>query len=277
MLKLIRTRVALFAAGLVAALCPMLMAPTGGYPSQPTFLAATVNGTAGRTCGANTSSACFLNTTVGHTSWAAYVQPTNTAGNTLGLYINCSGNATDTCFRVDTAAGAPTVKIDGAGGLTGIAPPTVVCTTACSIAPIVVGQTYLVYKTTNTSRASNTVDGADPDLTFNSVPQGQYLVEFGFNFTTGAGGYKFQISATGNNNINTGTQNCGGVGVGVFGNAPTVSNNCATTSAGYGTGQGHIITNAGAGAITFAWSQNSSNAANTTLASPSYLAVTRLL
>lgn len=37
MLKLIRNRAGLVLAGLVAALCPMLMAPSGGFPSNPTF------------------------------------------------------------------------------------------------------------------------------------------------------------------------------------------------------------------------------------------------
>lgn len=39
MLKLIRNRTGLVLAGLIAALCPMLMAPTGGFPSRPLFQA----------------------------------------------------------------------------------------------------------------------------------------------------------------------------------------------------------------------------------------------
>ena len=39
MLKLIRNRAALVLAGLIAALCPMLMAPSGGFPSRPLFQA----------------------------------------------------------------------------------------------------------------------------------------------------------------------------------------------------------------------------------------------
>jgi hypothetical protein len=42
MLKIIRGRAGLVLAGLVAALCPMLMAPTGGFPSRPTFQAVSI-------------------------------------------------------------------------------------------------------------------------------------------------------------------------------------------------------------------------------------------
>src|SRR5690348_5130292 len=77
----------------------------GGLPARPLFQNLTVNASTGRACGAKTGMACFLNNTSGHTAWAVYVQLTNTAGNTLGQYINCSGDATDTCLRVDTSAG----------------------------------------------------------------------------------------------------------------------------------------------------------------------------
>jgi hypothetical protein len=47
LLKLIRNRAGLVLAALVAALCPMLMAPTGGFPFTPTFGQVTIVGAPG--------------------------------------------------------------------------------------------------------------------------------------------------------------------------------------------------------------------------------------
>jgi hypothetical protein len=123
MLQLIRKRVGLFVAGLLAALCPMLMAPSGGFPSQPTFQLATVNASVARACpsGANSGTTCLANNvSTGHVAWALAVETNGAAGNNLGLLISApTSNTTDNLLRVNGNGGATALNIDGSGAPSG--------------------------------------------------------------------------------------------------------------------------------------------------------------
>lgn len=116
MLQLIRKRAGLVLAGLIAALCPMLMAPTGGVSQvQSAF---EVIGS--RACtGGDTAGLCVTHTQSAHNKWAIALRPQGGAGNILGELITCAGNSTDTCFRVDTTAGT-SFSIKGDGSVTGV-------------------------------------------------------------------------------------------------------------------------------------------------------------
>ena len=124
MFSVIRKRIGLVVAGLLAALCPMLMAPSGGFPSTPTFQQITAASTAGRSCPGfsttNTTSACFTTNVSGHSNWAAVVSPQGGSLNELGLLVTGGGAAidqTDTIFRVDGGNVAGAFIVDGLGGI----------------------------------------------------------------------------------------------------------------------------------------------------------------
>ena len=66
--------------------------------------------------------------------------------------------------------------VNGAA-LAAVSPP-VVCTATCSAAAIGVGQTYIIFKPSATSRNSTVTLTNDPDLIFTSVPVGRYEIGF---------------------------------------------------------------------------------------------------
>lgn len=91
MLRLIRNRAALVLAGLVAVLCPMLMAPSGGFPYRPTFGAVTVNN------GPIAGSVVATNTVAG-TSQRALVSTNSGAGAAVDNAIQQSNDASNTVY-----------------------------------------------------------------------------------------------------------------------------------------------------------------------------------
>jgi len=101
MLKLIRNRAGLVLAGLIAALCPMLMAPSGGFPSYPFFqgvgIGVAAKGTTNKLWieNAGTVSAVVSNSTT-TTGFAQVVVQTNNGvgGGAQALFcINAAANA----------------------------------------------------------------------------------------------------------------------------------------------------------------------------------------
>lgn len=144
----------------------------------------------------------------------------------------------------------------------------ITCTTACSGAALVVGQSLYLIKGGATSRANVTAVSVDPDLQVSSLPAGQYQVDVFANFTGGsAGGYKMEMS----NTTGCGGYNGGGywlynfttaaqleVTTGVPAVATPVNPEPATSH--------HIMyTNGAANGVMVCWAQNSSNATNTTM------------
>jgi hypothetical protein len=283
MLQLIRRRAALFLVGLVAALAPMLMAPSGGFPSRPLFQSVAISSTTGVTCpgGADTAHLCVNNNTPGHTAWSQVIRPAGGAGNILGLYIaGPTANSTDTLFRVDTAAGT-TFRIAGDGTMTGATPAPIVCTgtgAPCSLTGMVIGQSAFITKTAATTRNTTTTLTVDPDLQFSNMPIGVYNIEgmiagfgqpakYSWGSLPGCGA-SVSISRV----YMTAQQSATLVSISITANPLSE----AASSLG-GPVAGTVGYN-GAGNNTqgFCWTQAASNASNTGVDLMSYLQITRL-
>lgn len=113
----------LFLIGLFAAILPALMAPTGGYPSNPTFQTVTVNGTSttGRAHVCNTAATatnkCMgidVNTSGG---FEIFVENDTHGGVSNALTINRSG-AVATGMTFTTASGAADLTATDSGAVT---------------------------------------------------------------------------------------------------------------------------------------------------------------
>lgn len=182
------------------------------------------------------------------------------------------GNATDN----------PAFAFLGTGAITAngvpIVPSPVSTTTAANAANIQVGQTLTIRKTAQTSRASNTVLTADPDLQFTNLPAGTYELSGYIPGTSGAGGYKWDIAAGG------GTIASGGAGHAIVNNSGAPS--LAVVALGAGITQSGVNNDINllpivtafstAAALIFEWAQNVSNAANTIVLAGAYLKIRRV-
>lgn len=106
------------AAAALAAVLPLLMAPSGGFPSRPTFQAVTVVGNAtGASCGAGGGTALCVK---GFQNAASLiVDGSSTTGQSLGLATLAGTNSSDYSLLVMNQAGTSTyLKVDGAGNIT---------------------------------------------------------------------------------------------------------------------------------------------------------------
>lgn len=269
------------------AFVPVLMAPSGGYPSFPIFQSLFTNGS--QTCspspqvagecinaGASAVGITVLQTSANGSGGINFYDTTNSAGRGgIGSGANCAGQSVnDLCFTSGTS-GKIVKGTSNGGAVIGEMSATIACTTACSGANLHVGDSLIINKGTATNRASTTTQTADPDLTVTGLPGGSFSISGGLSWTNGGGSYKFQIQ----------TSACGIPG-GIFNGidaqaSPVVVNLGAGSLVGgalaAGTSQFFGSFN-GSGTIAVCWAQNSSNVTNTTLNSQtSYLIVTRLL
>jgi hypothetical protein len=120
MLKLIRNRAGLVLAGLIAALCPMLMAPSGGFPSSPTFQNVVVQNSSGTNLDiCNTSGAannkCFnLRAGGSGTSFAISLENDAHVLGTNGLVISRNaGLSTLATVAIGDGTDKPAVTVNG--------------------------------------------------------------------------------------------------------------------------------------------------------------------
>jgi hypothetical protein len=153
----------------------------------------------------------------------------------------------------------------------------VVCTSACSAASIGVGQTYVAVKTSDTSRSSTTTLTADPTLSFTSLPNGRYAVDFTLETSTGAGGFAFQTTGGTSNVLGVGIQSCNGGALAFDDWANGVTNTCVGSI--YYRGEGGITVTGGSPTFEIQWTQNSANGAASTLIGATrvtFLRITRL-
>jgi hypothetical protein len=250
MLNLIRNRPGLALAAIVGLVCPLLMAPSGGFPSNPAFQTVTIKGSG---------------TPLSVPNGSAFVGGSSTAGSLV--------------------VGSPTGGVLGGGTVnsqTGYfvnnvaIPPPIMCTTACSVAGMLIGQTAIVAKGTNTSRISVATTSADPDLQFTSAPAGQYAISFFLDQSGGAGGFRYVLTGAGNNNGLQGTMSCAG-GVGDVATHVIALNatQCNATSGGFASLAGAVTTNA-SGVISLDWGQATSTASNSTMLNDSWIEITRI-
>jgi len=165
---------------------------------------------------------------------------------------------------------------------TGILPLNpIMCTTACNVAGIRVGQSALIVKIASTNRASNATPAIDPDLQFNNVPNGTYVIDGQLIAALGAGGilWTFQNGSGSQPSGTTGltfftTSSCGATTSPI---QPTTS--CINGTAGsdfYDTNGTLLVTAANWATIGYWWCQDVSNVANTTINLGSYFRLTRV-
>lgn len=110
-----RFKLSLFAA--FAATLPLLMAPSGGFPSKPTFQSAKLTGTSVCTLSAVPSTLCVQGST---NNPSAFVVGSGTTGQSFGLAVWAGTNTSDWSFKAQNSNGGLTFfQIDGAGNITG--------------------------------------------------------------------------------------------------------------------------------------------------------------
>jgi hypothetical protein len=251
----------------------------GGYPSKPRFADVGVGrnapspGIAGGAAvalqPANTSAAGFIqlaDTTTG--SGLLCISDSATGCNASGVAhdVTLSSGAGLDVFT----GGTNPVRING-----NTVASTLFCTTACSAANLIVGQSAIIVKTTATSRASTTTLAMDPDLQFTAIAAGTYAVQASITFTAGAGGFKYEIMP---NNCSGSTS--GGL-VGTSQTATTTVQNVGINPQTFA-GTGDTATLEGIQSSInviygVCWAQNSSSVANTNvLGLQNYIEITRI-
>lgn len=102
-----------------AALLPLLMAPSGGFPFFPTFGKVRIyNGATIAPATCSTTSLCVAQNNANAT---ALIVANSVAGSSNGIFLQAGTNASDTAFNVKNQAGSTTFfSINGAGTFTGI-------------------------------------------------------------------------------------------------------------------------------------------------------------
>lgn len=123
-------------------------------------------------------------------------------------------------------------------------------------------------KTSSTSRASTTTVSADPHLVVAVEANAVYRVQVFVGWTNGGGGFKAAFSGPSGATMNW-TDNDGGYSSAI---GTTQSFNTTVGTSFLGT----LITSGTAGNLSLVWAQDSSNAANTTLAAGCHIAVERV-
>lgn len=258
MLKLIRNRAALIVAGLVAGLAPMLMAPSGGYPSRPTFQQVT---------SVNTEAYTAKGTATG-VSNVSYLAFRDSAGTRTGYVGDPSISDANVALSCDTSPCnvqiLPTAGIVTTGG-----------------APLLMPN--CVYKQGGTSRTSNTTLTADPELSIGITINGFYHLHQWIELSAagaGAGGFKWNYSGTSTSS----GRGDNGVANGVtFSKPETSAMGTQNTIATLATATNDWITTNGVIHVanapqTFAlqWAQNTSSGDTTSVLADSYLCIDRI-
>lgn len=152
------------------------------------------------------------------------------------------------------------------------------CTTACSLTGIRVGQSFVIVKGTTTNRASTTTLTVDPDLQYTNMPSGVFALSGTIQFTSGGGGEKINMGTT--SNCTGGGLPSGSIVIATDPNATTINSNITTNvqssvAGSYVTFSG--IIQGGGNPPALCWAQNTTNAANTTMNSTwNFMRLTRL-
>jgi hypothetical protein len=157
------------------------------------------------------------------------------------------------------------------GGAPPAAPKPIICTTACAVPGLKVGQLAVITKGTTTNRASTISPTNDPDLQFTSVPAGTYILELNVLGNWGAGGMAvLPMNAVVSSFAGGGVMLCG-----TSNTAVTDTNNgsnvngylCASSASASPVGMqfhGMLVTSSSL-TIPVAWAQNISNATNSSV------------
>lgn len=162
-----------------------------------------------------------------------------------------------------------------------------VCTTACNVSGMSIGQTAYIIKGTTTNRASNTTSSADPDLQFTNVPIGTYdahMVWQALDATTNTQAFRFTMGFTSGGSI------IGMCNIGPAIQPATASNftvwfvgsDTVLPSGTYAVGSNTsntcdgLITYTNAGTMSFNWAQSTTSANNTSVISGSFFKITRI-
>lgn len=278
----------------LAAAVPLLMAPTGGFPSRPTFQQVTVSGAA--------ATDIFVNSTGAGADQQVWRIRHNGATQWQFSAINDARTVSRNVLSATRAANAITA-VD-LGNVTDNPPATLngqsltatfLCTTACSVAGMQVGARARILKGTTTSRASTTTNSLDPDLQFTNMPAGTYAVSARIMFTSVGGGWSSQPFSSvalsgGGTGIETSGYQAAAPGGGSCGAAYTMTSIAVATAHGIGT---YTCTSTGGGAMMYSWinlnytpsatanfgldwAQQTSNVTAATVMLGSYVEITRL-
>lgn len=269
-----------FFAGIVLVLSAvLLMAPTGGFPARPTFQAVTI-----RQATTGSGDDVFLQLRDTDTG--------NADGGTWRLTPQQSGaqdcldltTYTDALVLTDVAislcrSGA-TIDTVNVGGLLTNGGVSIARVTSATSAPsgagMRVGDTIRVKKAADTSRASTITPTADPHLQVTGLPSGVYSLRKLLIFSSGAGGDRTQIDVSSATQMNgNGVKFCTTGGATAFAQGEGNAQTCAGVSSSH-RGATYVTEPASSGTIAVLWAQNTSDAANTTLLSQSWIEVTRL-
>jgi hypothetical protein len=197
-------------------------------------------------------------------------QWTNQSGGTILGTIYGNGGMTIGNAPTGGDKGAGTINVSSGYYVNGVAAPAgpITCTTACSGASLVVGQSLYLNKGTSTSRNTTTTQTIDPDLNVTATPSGYFIVDISLYFGAGAnaGGYRAVLNNGGA--CNTGLPVSGywqynnNTPAMKRGDAANAINFTSASTSEWVTFHGTLQGNAG---ISVCWAQDTSNATNTTL------------
>lgn len=297
----------------LAAILPLLMAPTGGFPSRPTFQTVTTLSTAtfGGLVTANNSGGTLARFQTNSTAGCNGFFGQNNGAQTTYLAVNVAAGSCTTGASIGdvTLDHAATLRFSHAGtqhatltttGLFNVAndlqingvsacrgdgtncqvtsansQARITCTTACNVSTLPIGGTATIVKTAATNRASVTTFVADADLQFTNVPVGRYSLQLLSDFSgTGAGGSHWTYTGASSAANGDTTQDCAGT-LTMLNIGIGSAQLCASAGVTYWRSQVALNQTVSA-TVSFDWGQNSSNVANTVLAAGSYMILTRL-
>lgn len=286
-MRLTRNLLAFAGGAAVLVALVLLMAPTGGFPSRPTFQAVTIRQA---TTGSNDDR--FLELRDSDTPnadggiWRLTPQSSGASDClTLRTYTDAlvaTGIPLDICRTgavIDSVGiGASSLNLNDGVGASATIKRTSTSLSAPSGAGMLVGDTIRISKSADESRASTITPAVDTHLQVTALPAGHYAVKAYLYFTDGAGGHRMRFDISGADNIRgTGTRQCTTGGSTAVAHDEGFDLICAGAGSGqFFLGGGTEKPTAAATTISIFWAQNTSNAAATTLESFSWLEVTRL-
>lgn len=200
------------------------------------------------------------------------------------LGLTQSGFPSRPNFQAVTINGVNVCQANGTNCLSAI-----VCTTACNVSTLAVGQTAVAYKIADTNRASTVTPALDPDLQFTNVPIGAYKYSALVYFNSPSSSQGFLMDMFYSGTIGAGNANTATVTGGYHGGAcPSVTSEFAGVTTAH---VGLLVCAASGGYIPFTeapllttsigtfgvdWSQNTSNATNVTMLTGAWITLTRL-
>lgn len=157
----------------------------------------------------------------------------------------------------------------------------IVCTTACNVSGLRVGQSAMIVKIANTNRANNATPALDPDLQFTGVPNGTYILDGQLQASLGAGGILWLFANASDSQPSglTGLTFFTSGSCGATTSPVTLLASCINGTAGsnyYDSNGSLLVSAANWATIGIWWAQDISNAANTTVGLQSYLRLTRV-